>query len=153
VLNIFYYGFRLQVFGARIVCRFPPVIKSISPHMQERLLEAVGILGSISFGPVFLYLGYKAGVMYGAAFYFALFACLAVIPVLSGMAGRFALLAWQLAAISFALTAVIDDGLKGRDGLQVGFWLWAFATIVSSPLPIWLLVEKFKERQQRQKST
>ncbi len=87
--------------------------------------------------------------MYGVVFYAVVLVCLTVIPVLSGMAGRFAFLAWQLASISFALSGVIDDGLKGREALQVGGGLWAIASILSSPLPIWLVVQKFKERKQR----
>jgi hypothetical protein len=68
----------------------------INPLLKSRLLEGASLLSAISIGPVFLYLGYKAGLVYAAGAYAFFFVCLAIVPVLVAIGGRFKFLAWQL---------------------------------------------------------
>jgi len=60
---------------------------------------------------------------------------------------------WQLAAISLALSVVVDDSLRGPEAIEVAAGMWFIATALSAPLPIWLAVERFRDRKQNPKST
>lgn len=119
------------------------------------IVEGLSIAAAIALGPVFLFLGYRAHLMFaaGAIAYFAL--CVAVVPLIVAFGGRFRFLVWQLAALSLALSVVIDDlsieavpsaHLKEFTGVAFGFW--AIATVLSSPLPIFLFVQRWRARRQ-----
>jgi hypothetical protein len=119
------------------------------------IVEALSIAAAIALGPAFLFLGYWARLMFAAGAIVYLAVCVAVVPLIVAFGGRFRFVVWQLAALSLALSVVIDDlsieavpsaHLKEYTGVAVGFW--AIATVLSSPLPIFLFVQRWRTRGQ-----
>src|SRR5579863_9275557 len=112
--------------------------------------EGLSVAAAVALGPIFLFLGYRANLMFaaGAIAYLAL--CVAVVPLIVAFGGRFRFLVWQLAALSLALSVVIDDlsveavpSAHVKEFTGVAFGFWAIATVLSSPLPIFLLVQRW----------
>jgi hypothetical protein len=121
------------------------------------MLEWMSIPASISIGPLFLLLGYETNLMFGAAAGMYFLICAGPVPLLVAFAGRFRFLVWQLAALSLAISVVIDDlrveanvgaHLKEYAGIALGFW--AIASVLSAPLPIFLIFQMVRARKRQQ---
>lgn len=117
----------------------------------RRLLPWLSVVAAIAIGPVFILLGYAMGLVYGAAGLAYLVCCAAVVPLVTAIAGRMWFFSWQLAVASLTW-AVIGDNLRlnsihGREILSVAYGFWAIGTLLSSPLPIWLVLHPLKRRQ------
>jgi hypothetical protein len=129
----------------------------LTKSQPTELVQWLSIAAGIAIGPLFLLLGYRTNLMYGAAAYVYLLVCIAAIPPIVALGGRFRFLVWQLAAVSLALSIVVDDlraeanplaHLKEFAGVAFGFWLTA--TVLSSPLPISLLYERWRRNKEHQ---
>jgi hypothetical protein len=124
---------------------------SISPT-GEGLREWISCVAAIVIGPAFLLVGYHVpNLLFGAAAGADILVCAIVVPLLALAAGRLKFLAWQLAIISMVL-AVIGDNLRlnaiHRSQIpSVAYVFWAGGTLLSSPLPIYLLLKPLALRQ------
>ncbi|MGA8274627.1 MAG: hypothetical protein WB919_23930, partial [Candidatus Sulfotelmatobacter sp.] len=120
----------------------------VKPHKRWR--EWVSIFLAIAIGPAFLLIGNSIpGLIYRAAAGAYFLCCVLVVPIPIFIADRFKFLAWQLAIGSLALT-LVEDNLKSHamrltDIKEIAgfvFALWIAGTLLSSPLPIYILVRR-----------
>jgi hypothetical protein len=121
---------------------------------DSRTSECPSIMTAIAIGPVFLYFGYLAGLVFAAGAIFYFLVSLTIVPVITAFGGRFRFLVWQLAVLSLALSVVIDDlrleanmraHLKEYAGVALGFW--AISTVLFLPLPIFLVYQVWQARK------
>lgn len=118
----------------------------------QRLREWISLVAALAIGPAFLLIGYQIpGLIFGAAAGANIVLCAFVVPSLTLAAGRFKFLVWQVAVISIVL-AVIGDNLRlnaiHRSQIpSLAYVFWAGGTLLSSPLPIYLLLRPLAPRQ------
>jgi hypothetical protein len=125
---------------------------SVNRQLASRaLLPWLSVVAAIAIGPVFIYMGYAMGLVYGAAGLAYLFCCAAIVPLVTAIAGRIWFFSWQLAVASLTCALIRDDlrlnSIHGREITSVAYGFWAFGTLLSSPLPIWLVLHPLKPRQ------
>jgi hypothetical protein len=109
------------------------------------------LVAAIAIGPVFIKIGYAAGLVYGTAALAYFLCCLIVVPALTILGGRLKYFTWQLAIMSLTF-AVIGDNLRlnaiNRSEIpRVAFAFWAMGTLLSSPAPTYFLLRGLKPRQ------
>jgi hypothetical protein len=111
--------------------------------------EWAGLIAAVALGPVFITLGYRAHLIFGASVGGWILLCALVVPIVSFFAERFKFLAWQVSIISIALSVIGDNIRHGANGNESApaFVLWAGGTLLSSPLPIYFVLKTLAVRQ------
>jgi hypothetical protein len=118
---------------------------------SHRLREWVSVAAAGAIGPVFVIVGNSAGLVFRAGAVAFILICVFIVPVLTLAADRLKFLAWQLAIVSIVL-AVVGDNIRlnaiHRSQIPtVAFVFWAGGTLLSSPLPIYLLLKPLSSRR------
>jgi hypothetical protein len=118
---------------------------------SRALLPWLSVAAAIAIGPIFVCVGYAMRLVYGLAALAYFFCCAAIVPLITAIGGRIWFLSWQLAIVSL-VAAVIEDNLRlnaihGREIVSVAYGFWAIGAVLSSPLPIFLLLHPLKPRQ------
>jgi len=119
--------------------------------LDQRVREWLIAAGAVAIGPIFLGVGYAANLMFGLAAAAFLWVCAVVVPLLTYASGRLKFLVWQLAVLSLVLSDVGDNlrlhAIQGQEILAVAFGSWTLGTLISSPLPIYMLMRPLEKRQ------
>lgn len=110
--------------------------------------DKVALLVAILLGAAFGYFSILAG--YGGLLIGGLYGILIVPLVVVYVADQRKILVWQACIIPFALWVVVGNAPLGRlgsaEGLTVFYMFWAFGTVISSPVPIFLYWKRSKGR-------
>jgi hypothetical protein len=118
--------------------------------LQEHRRDPIAISVAVALGPVFTAAGYCMHLIYdsGAVFYFLF--CALVIPFVTLLASRSRFLTWQLAVFSLMLSVIFDNlrvnAIDRREIVSVSFLFWAVGTLLSSPVPAFLLLRSVTPR-------
>ncbi|MGA9389504.1 MAG: hypothetical protein WBV69_03570 [Candidatus Sulfotelmatobacter sp.] len=112
-----------------------------SGHIQDW----VSLAAAVGLGPAFLLIGYQIpGLVFAASAGAWILLCAVVVTLLTAF-GRPKLLVWQVAVTSITL-AVIGDNIQTNvvqrnEILSTAYVFWAGGTLLSSPLPIYLVLK------------
>lgn len=121
------------------------------PSISQTTRGWLSLVAGIAIGPVFLLLAYRAGLVFGLAAVAYFIVCATVVPLLTYIAGRFGFLVWQLTILSLALSVVGDNlrlkAIHGHEIASVAYVFWLIGTLLSSPLPVYLILKPMAPRR------
>ena len=106
--------------------------------------DGVAVALAVALGPVFILIANSLGLIYGTGALFYFLCCALIVPCLTLLSVRFRFLTWQLAVLSLTLSCIggaVPIGAMGQKGiLRAIFVFWAVGSLLSSPIPIYLLL-------------
>ena len=119
-----------------------------------KLRDWISLVAAVAVGPASLKIGYAMGLIYAAAALEYFFFCAIVVPSLTFIArsDRFKIVTWPLAIASLTVTVIADDlrlgSMPRSEIVSVMYVFWTMGILLSSPLPIYLLLRPLQRRQQ-----
>lgn|SRR5215472_4593544 len=110
------------------------------------LRDGIAVAVAAAFGVTFAYLSARAGFgwIVAAGPY-----VIVVIPcVVAFLADQRKLLVWQVCILSFVLYILANNwGMRWKDAVTMVYVVWALGTILSSPVPAYFYLRRFRGRK------
>jgi hypothetical protein len=129
-------------------------MRDLVTYSELSIVNWLSVAAAMAIGPAFMVVGYQMNLAYGAGGAVYMMVCAGGVPMVIIFAGRLRYVAWQLAAVSFALSIFIDNLRMDGDPLGhirqlmgVGVMFWLASSALSGPLPLALFLVGLQRRR------